>query len=250
MINLNPQNKHQIGDFAYVLDSFYLWTNPTDQHVGNSCRNAGYWEPDLTEWMLKNIKSGWKCLDIGFNIGYYSEVLSRIVGEKGKVWAFEPNKELIESYKKASEMNTYDNCSEIIIFPYALSDKELKTNLMIPTENIGGASLTSNNKSDNETFIFQEVETKRLDSLVDEYVDFIKIDIEGHEPQAWKGFSEKVKQCPLIVVELGPYHPEEFLTWIQENYLMSLISGEQIDVSYILSYPHHLNVVLNKRITN
>ena len=41
--------------------------------------------------MKKYIKTGDTVLDIGANIGFYAEILSGIVGEKGNVHCFEPD---------------------------------------------------------------------------------------------------------------------------------------------------------------
>jgi len=252
LLNTHPQNRHLVGDFAYVLDSFYLHTNSSDQYVSYCCRNYGIWEEDFTQWLISNIQEGWKCLDIGFNIGYHAEVLSRLVGKSGKVWAFEPNLELIEKYKEARKLNNYENCADIVMLPIALSNEDAELNLCIPSRNIGNASIVSQEEdrpfgsASDDTFTFQKVQAKRLDSFFNEPVDFIKIDIEGHEPQAWEGFPEIVKNCPLIVAELGPYHPVEFLQWIKDTYHMSLLNGQETSPEQILSHPHHLNVVLRK----
>lgn len=247
MFNLNPNEMHLKGDFAYVLDTFYLHTNSNDLYVSFRCRNDGIWENEFTEWMINNIKPGWKCLDIGSNIGYHTEVLSRLVGSTGKVWAFEPNKELIKNYEEARKLNSYENCADITVFPFALSNIDSESVLCVPSTNIGHATVASYDETEWAIFSFQNIETKRLDSFFNESVDFIKIDIEGHEPQAWEGFPESVKQCPLIVAELGKYHPIEFLRWIEDTYDMSLFNGEQVTVEHILNHPHYIDVVLRKK---
>lgn len=246
MLNLNPINKNRVCNFTHVLDSFYLWTDPGDKYVGEACREYGYWEPDLTQWMISNIKPGSKCLDIGFNIGYYTEVLSRIVGTEGEVWAFEPNVELVDNYYKARELNDYSNCSPITVFPFGLSNKSETVNLMGPLENIGGAGITDSIEAPDGYFT-KTIEVKRLDEVLDKDFDFIKIDVEGHEPSAWEGFSTGALNCPLIVAELGPYHPEEFLRGLEEIYTMETLNYVNINTDLIKAHPHHLNIVLKKR---
>ena len=42
--------------------------------------------------MKKYIRKGAIVLDIGANIGFYTKILSELVGDNGKVYAFEPDK--------------------------------------------------------------------------------------------------------------------------------------------------------------
>jgi FkbM family methyltransferase len=249
MFNLNPNNT---DNFTKVLDSFYLWTDPDDEHVGKSCRENGYWEPDLTEWMINNIKPGYKCLDIGFNIGYYTEILSRLSGTTGEVWAFEPNVSLIENYNLAKKLNSYTNCSPITVYPFGLSNTNESRYLIGRKDNVGAAHVTFTPKIPNDYFL-KTIEVKRLDTVLNEKIDFIKIDIEGHEPFAWEGFPEKVLECPLIIAELGHYHPERFLKSLEENYTMKSLNGENLTFEIIKdpkSYKNgyiNMNVVLVKK---
>jgi FkbM family methyltransferase len=261
VFDLSPTKKDMIGDFSHVLDSFYLWTDPEDKHVGNLCRIYGYWEVDVTLWMMQNLKPGWNCLDVGFNIGYFTEVMARIIGPEGKVTAFEPNRLFVEKYLEARELNDYSNVAEIIVHNFGLSNKSDDLSLIIPKENPGGAGVHQYDGTGlHEDYIASDANIKRLDSFFDEPVDFIKMDIEGHEPLAWEGFSQKVKDCPLMVIELGPYQPIEFLKELAENYTMDHINGikrvkgerqtkceEDISIDYILRYPHHLNVALKRK---
>ena len=65
------------------------------------------------------IKPGSYVLDIGANIGFYSKILSKIVGNNGQVFCFEPDKINFNYLKKntASLKNT-------TLFNNAVSDKK------------------------------------------------------------------------------------------------------------------------------
>jgi hypothetical protein len=47
--------------------------------------------------------------DIGANVGFFSIMAARIVGEKGKVYAFEPVMENLISFQKNVELNKFGN---------------------------------------------------------------------------------------------------------------------------------------------
>jgi len=244
-----PNNEYE----SLVLNSFYLKTYEEDEHVSRMCRNQGFWEPEVTSWMTKNVKEGWTCLDVGSNIGYFTEVLSRLTGPSGRVIAFEPNQNILNDYKKIMEKNNYLECSPIELYNFGLSDENKAEKLIVPTWNIGGASVKFNNFEVPEDWGVLEVELKKYDDLSfsDIDVDFIKIDIEGSEPEAFYGMQKALKNCKLIVMELGYYHPIEFLKYISSKYHISMIDSEgetEIKIDKILSENHHLNVALRRKI--
>lgn len=235
-----------------VLDSFYLNTYDDDEHVSKMCREKGFWEPDVTEWMRKNIEPGWTCLDIGSNIGYFTELLCRLTGPDGFVYSFEPNPYVFSDYKNIRDLNDYTNCSGVELYNFGLSNENKKEILIIPNWNIGGASIKFNDLDAPKEWDRVEVELKRYDDLdiSDLSVDFIKMDIEGAEPEAFEGMSLALENCSLILMEIGPYHPLSFLKKINSQYQMFLIQENkeiQIDIDRVLSESHHLNIVLRKK---
>src|SRR5574341_2129532 len=50
----------------------------------------GFYEKDKQELIARLVKPGMRAFDIGANAGFYTLALSRLVGDHGKVWAFEP----------------------------------------------------------------------------------------------------------------------------------------------------------------
>lgn len=217
--------------FSKALDSFYVYTgDPKDKYVQAACKNNGYWDMELTEWMIKNIQPGWTCLDIGANIFYFTEVMARIVGELGTVLAFEPISRLCTSYEAVNAFNDYSNAGEIEVFNVALSNKRDNLVLNIWEENIGGSGIVNEHQSGNHgqygNFHTEEIFADRLDSIYDGKIDFIKIDVEGHERFVFQGFSDEAWKCPLLVVELGAGQPDEFLIELNSKYTMEFLNGE------------------------
>jgi FkbM family methyltransferase len=225
-----PKNIESIS-FTKVLDSFYIYTgDKTDKYVQYSCIHNGVWDKELTEWMFKNIKPGWVCLDVGANIFYFTEVMSRLVGPMGKVLAFEPIKRLCSLYNSARTLNDYSNASQVDVMPFALSNKEDNLILNIWEQNIGGSGIVHEHQIGNHgqygNYYTEEIYAKRLDSVYSGKVDFMKIDVEGHERFVFEGFSDMAKECPLIVVELGSGQPDEFLVELKDKYNMTFLNGE------------------------
>lgn len=62
-----------------------------------------------TEIFKKEIKKGDTVLDLGAHIGYYTLLAAKLVGEKGKVFAFEPEPTNFALLKKNIKINNYQN---------------------------------------------------------------------------------------------------------------------------------------------
>ena len=71
------------------------------------------------ELLQQLIKPGDHVLDIGANIGFYAKIISNLVGEKGKVYCFEPDKTNYNYLVKNTK-----GISNITLFNLAVSDKE------------------------------------------------------------------------------------------------------------------------------
>jgi len=176
----------------------------------------GVWEPLQTEIVKKIIKNGNIVLDLGANIGYYTLILSKLVGNEGKVYSFEPDPKNFALLKKNIEINNYQN---ILFTQKAISNKKGTLRLYLSTTNPGDHRIF--NVGDNRNFI--EIESIRLDDWLDKLQDkinFIKIDIQGAEGKAIEGMTTIIQKSEKlnIITEFWPYgliklgtKPENFL---------------------------------------
>jgi FkbM family methyltransferase len=189
-------------------------------------------------------------LDIGANIFYFTEVMARRVGPSGRVLAFEPIERLCKSYTVATILNDYSNVGQIDVFNIALSNKKDNMVLNIWEENIGGSGIVHEHQSGNHgqygNFYTEEINADTLDSTYTGKIDFMKIDVEGHERFVFEGFSEEARKCPLLVVELGSGQPDEFLVELNDKYTMEFLNGEAATFERIKEHDV-VNVLLRRR---
>ena len=237
--------------FSKALDSFYVYTGDNkDRYVQATCKSNGYWDMELTQWMISNIKPGWTCLDIGANIFYFTEVMARATGTSGRVLSFEPITRLCRSYEAARALNDYSEVGQIDVFNIALSNKKDNLILNIWEENIGGSGIVNEHQVGNHgqhgNFYTEEIYSDTLNSLYDGKIDFIKMDIEGHERFAFEGFSKAAWECPLLVVELGSGQPDEFLIELNDKYTMEFLNGEAASFERIKQH-NVVNVLLRRK---
>ncbi len=152
------------------------------------------WEPHLVNVITESLQVGDTFVDIGANIGVMSFNAARKVGPLGKVIAFEPNQSNAQWFLKGALANKLSN---IILFPLALSThlrSSRSKDRPIVILCLRGRRLTSFNRYLETPFSAQEPR-----------IDFIKIDIEGHEPLALRGLRDTLlKHKPWVLCEFNP----------------------------------------------
>lgn len=233
-IGLKFLSGHGIGKFypIKVINNFiisYLKTNFAEVQGHKMFLDSkdslylsihGIHEPFVTEFVKKEVKKGNVVLDIGANIGYYTLIFAKMVGEDGKVFAFEPDPTNFSLLKKNVEINDYKN---VVLVQKAVSNKTGKGKLYISEDNLGAHTIYNSN--DNRQWI--EIEVIRLDDYFKNYngkIDFIKIDIEGAEYEAIQGMRNLLKRNNVtIVTEFNTFalkrsiiQPEEYLKLLIE----------------------------------
>ena len=113
-----------------------------------------------TEVFKKEIEKGDTVLDLGSHIGYYTLIAAELVGEKGKVFAFEPKPTNFVLLKKNIKINNYQN---VIPVQKAVSNKNGKGRLYLKEKKTQNRIYDS---QENDPFI--ETETVRLEDYIKE----------------------------------------------------------------------------------
>ena len=164
----------------------------------------GSYEEETTKLFSEILKEGMTVLDIGANIGYFSLLASREVGENGRVFAFEPYHETFSLLQKNIEANGFNNVMPV---EKAVSNQCGKQKLFLASDP-GEHSLGGDDSYDSV-----EVDVTTVDAFVREQnisVDLVKIDAEGAEMHVLEGMSETISKNPhmKIITEFGTGHLE------------------------------------------
>src|SRR5215472_10419572 len=123
------------------------------------------------------LRSGNCFLDIGANIGWFSVIGSRLVGDQGRVIAVEPDPYNLRLLKRSLRLN---GCANVDVFPLALGDRPGRATLYRSPDNQGDHQLAV--YSDRPDYV--RVRVAVVDELLrgwPEQFDFIKIDTQGSE---------------------------------------------------------------------
>jgi FkbM family methyltransferase len=182
---------------------------PEDQHVSRSIRQQGIWEPYETSLVLALLPPGGVFVDVGANIGYFSIVAARQVGERGQVYAFEPGSENFSLLQQSAELNGLGN--RIHAVEAGLAAEGGRARLFLSENNLGDHQIFSTGEGRASTDIrllngsdYLGPELEQNDRVV---VDLLKIDTQGSEYGVLEGLMpllEGLLPPPTILLELTP----------------------------------------------
>lgn len=182
---------------------------------------------DHDRWALDQIepyiKPGSIVIDVGANIGTHTVAYLNAVGSEGIVCAYEP---FLPSYECLIR-----NCPKAAIFDYALSDAVNGEFMNVITGNPGANYLSRSSKTGAQPVEMTTLDREFLTELaaVDSSlpVSFIKIDVEGCEPEILRGGRRMIeRERPAFWIEINPgalerrgNHAMEIKTFLdQHNY--------------------------------
>ncbi|MEP6716991.1 MAG: FkbM family methyltransferase, partial [Terriglobia bacterium] len=162
---------------------------------------AGWFEQECTIWVRKFVKPGMTVVDIGAHLGFYTRLLSKLVGPAGKVLAFEANPENFAVLRR--NLRGYKN---VELLNSCVADKDGSFTLyvspghsnhsLMPGYSVAASTLT--------------IPGVALDSFLAgrgiHEVGFIKCDTEGAEPLVLAGMRQTLSglRAPVVLIEYNP----------------------------------------------
>ena len=163
---------------------------------------GGYEKEELALYrkVLKNLYKDPLMLDIGSNNGSHSLYLSSYCN---KIFSFEPDQRIYKLLIKNIQLNRIQN---IQTFNLAISDLNKKNQIFYSSNdfNLGTGSLNKDHNLNNKKEIL--VSTLKGDQICNKFskVDFIKIDVEGHELNVLEGLRKTIEEfSPTIALEIS-----------------------------------------------
>ena len=191
--------KKKIYNFKMNLDIF-------DKGISRTLLLFGERELEH-KYILENcLKENMTVLDIGSNIGYYPLIELNKIKNTGKLISVEPSPENYEMLKKNLILNNFLNSeTNIKTYNIAISEKsEIKKFYISNYSNLNSFHLEKDNKYLNEAS-FINVKTKSiLDISEGKKIDFIRMDVEGHEVKILNSLVEYIKKTnykPMVLFE-------------------------------------------------
>jgi len=185
-----------------IHDDCKFVTKPNDKGISIELILYKTHEPLCTKLVSKIIKEGMICIDLGSNIGYYVALESKLVGEKGRVYAIEASPDNFKCLQKNCKLQNFLN---IEAYNFAGSDKNGEVNF-ITKEISNWSRVMREGEVPDSSEIITLVPAKTIDFFVQEKMikrlDFFRMDIEGYEYNVYKGMKESIKKFkPMLLIE-------------------------------------------------
>jgi FkbM family methyltransferase len=203
----------QKSDLVTVdLGGYYVCVDPHETDIARWIVYDKDYEPHVRRAISQRLGPGQTFVDLGANVGCLSFQAATIVGPSGLVVSVEPNPTNLQRLYAGIVRNGFTN---VRVMPYAVSDRRTTFSLA------GGTS---------NTFVTAPVDVEKkgvyTQSMVPDEdlaylpsIDLVKMDVEGHESFALRGFDALLrKHDPTLLAEFCPFShwaagndPMEFL---------------------------------------
>jgi FkbM family methyltransferase len=180
---------------------------------------------------LRLVQPHWTILDVGANIGFWSVPLAHALKQSGRLHCFEP----VPSNFRLLTANVKRNCVAATVDVHQLGLSDRSGNVQISLrEDFAGGSDTGNAAividGNDSRFQCVQAEVRPLDALFDSLslnrLDFVKVDIEGHEHKFLVGAAQAIARFrPILFMEINDQYYERqgldptalFQDWLLEH---------------------------------
>lgn len=161
------------------------------------------WFEDEIEAVRSLLRPGQSVIDIGANLGVYALSMARVVGQEGRVIAFEPAADTAALLRASARLNGFDQLAvqqqgvgaRRGVACLAIGD-DSELNQLIEPESDSGAGRA-------EEVPIISLDDWQVESGASEPIAFIKIDAEGQELNILRGAERLLReQSPLILYEV------------------------------------------------
>jgi FkbM family methyltransferase len=168
----------------------------------------GSYEPEVCKAITRIVQPGWVCVDVGAHIGYFTLLLAKLVGEQGRIIAFEAHPVNARSVNSNIKINGYE--TRALVENMAVTDGTSSRVKLFPGRRHSSAewNIVGHDLEGNLAQPELAVPATSLDAyfLPRSHVDFIKMDIERAEAQALRGMRRLLQECRAFV--LVEFHDE------------------------------------------
>lgn len=188
----------------------------THNIIASYIKQSTSYEPEVTAAMFNILKLGSSFIDVGAHIGWFTLIASRLVGEQGCVFAFEPDR---DNFSRLLDHLRLNDCSNVIPIHSAVSETSGVKTFHINSDNDGGHALydPGTHPFNGRTRVEQKcipVMAMALDSTllpIQGHFDLLKIDTEGAELHVLRGSKSLLERQAIkhVIAEVNKHGLEQ-----------------------------------------
>jgi len=188
------------GDKAIALEMELDPSHRPDLVLGNAIAASGAPEPEVITAMFHIVRPGDRVVDGGANIGFFTLILSQLVGPDGGVVAYEPGSNNLPRLMTNVKLNDARN---IKVVTNPLWGEEAEVTLYLATDSGWNSLRKADGAHDYDGTITCGSERMTSTCLNLDGVRFAKLDIEGAEEMVLRGSTISIHHCPYIITEMN-----------------------------------------------
>jgi FkbM family methyltransferase len=185
--------------------------NQYDSWIGRSLERYGEYCPGEARLFQAILRCGMTVVEVGANIGVHTVLLAKLVGERGRVLAFEPQPVVFQLLCANLALNSilHARCRQVAV---AAEPGTLRLPAVDYCRPGNFGSVRPQERGG------ESVEVIRLDSLQLERCHFIKIDVEGMEREVLQGGLLTLQKLrPMLYLENDSAdHASQIVHWLRD----------------------------------
>jgi FkbM family methyltransferase len=196
----------------------------------------GHYELPIQRALKRDLRPGDTFFDIGANAGFFSLVAARIVGERGKVVAFDPEPSNYQSLREQFALNDLRNCHPVA---EAIGSAEGETVFSMDAPGSSMGRLGAARKGQREI----RVRVTTLDAACRQWgiPAMIKVDVEGAEADVLRGAQQLLASGKVVwLIELHGPEPADAVGRMLADAGYRLFDLEDRVVVPGPDLPHHI----------
>lgn len=195
------------------------WQLDLREGIDLSIYLLGRFEPSTVRCYTRLVNPGDVVLDVGANIGAHTLPLARLVGEAGRVIAFEPTRyaflKLQQNVSLNSALAARVSLAQVMLVSHSSAALEPTVYSSWPLEGSDEVHAKHRGRLMDTRGAIAATLDEQMRRFSIGRVNFIKLDVDGHERQVLDGARETLhRDRPPILLELAPYvfsdRPDDF----------------------------------------
>jgi FkbM family methyltransferase len=197
-----PLREHALSKktepFVYQTPDGFTFTLDPRQFIDRAIFTEGIYERRFLELVKKHysLLPGSTALDVGANIGNHAIYLSRCFK---RILCFEPCPIVLERLRQNIRLNRISNLE---IHPVGLSNRAGSFPFHLNESSLGSSGFVTDATGTSTISLPVVIGDEYLESVGLSSLDFIKVDVESHEPEVFAGLKRTIARYrPVIAFE-------------------------------------------------